>query len=83
MGILLALIAGVASLGNYMYLSNTALQIVLTVLSIVSMAIYGGRRTRKSYAHDGTRIFTFGFAICFVAFIGSAAILLAYLLHLN
>lgn len=83
MGILLALIAGAGSLGNFMSLQNTPLQVGLTILSLLGMIAYRGRRSRPSYNHDGTRIFTFGFSLCFVAFLGSAAVLLAFVLHLN
>ena len=83
MGILLALIAGAGSIGNFMSLQNTPLQVILTVLSLIAMVVYRGRRSRASYQHDGTRIFTLGFSICFIAFLGSAAILLAFVMHLN
>jgi len=83
MAILLAILAGLASIANFMYLSNTVLQVGLTVLAFSTLFLYRGRRTRRSYTDDGTRLFTLGFAICFVSFIGSGAILVAYILHLT
>jgi hypothetical protein len=82
MGILLAFIAGIGSLANFMTVQNQFLQIVLTILSVLSMIFYQGRRSRKSYNFDGTRIFTLGFSICVLSFMGSASILAGFMLHL-
>ncbi|CAM3144311.1 hypothetical protein GHI93_08845 [Lactococcus hircilactis] len=82
MAILLALLAGLGSLVNFMFLSNHVLQGFFTVLSVLSMVFYRGKRSVKSYNRDGTRLMTIGFAICFVSFLGSAAILLGDVLHL-
>ena len=81
-GISLALLAALGTLANYMYLSSSPLQVVLTVAAFLSMILYSGRKTRPSYTTVGLRIMTFAFAVCFVSFLGSAGLLLAYLLHL-
>ncbi|EIT67434.1 Hypothetical protein Y7C_91182 [Lactococcus garvieae IPLA 31405] len=53
------------------------MQFIFTLLSLSSLFAYKGKRTRRSYEGDGTSIFTLGFALCFLSFIGSASILLA------
>ncbi|WP_081015735.1 hypothetical protein [Lactococcus garvieae] len=78
MGMILAFLGGGLSLLNFsLEWRSLPLQVVFTIISLLSMIIYNGKKTRKSYAGDGTRIFTFGFAVCFISFIGSASILLA------
>ncbi len=83
MGILLAILAGVGSILNLTMWLNEPIQIALTILSVLSMIVYKGKRTQKSYNYDGTRMFTFRFAICFMSFLGSGGILVGLLLHLT
>lgn len=47
MGILLAIIVGVASILNLMYGQNQPIQYLLTVLSVISLIIYRGKRTKR------------------------------------
>ncbi|MCL2676466.1 MAG: hypothetical protein FWF42_03065 [Streptococcaceae bacterium] len=83
MAIILSLIVGVLSALNITFWANTILQVIVTLVSLISLFIYRGRRTVASYKNNGTRQFTFGFAFCWVIFFASASILLAFLLHLN
>ncbi|MFK4974401.1 hypothetical protein [Lactococcus garvieae] len=78
MGLLLAFLGGGLSLLNFSAeWQSLPMQFIFTLLSLSSMFVYKGKRTRKSYEGDGTSIFTLGFALCFLSFIGSASILLA------
>jgi hypothetical protein len=88
MGLVLAIISGVAAGANYYFYQGNSggvvtVQIViegiLTVLSILSMVFYRHKRTVRSPI-PGVRWFTFGFVICIIAFLGCASILLAMLL---
>ena len=89
MAVLLAIIVGVASFFNYSAFQNAPtatqkiVQVVLFVLSVFALFIYRGRRTRKSYTTAGVRDFSFGFALCILAFLGSGGILAAIWLGLN
>lgn len=83
MGILLTILAGGGSLLNFMYGQNQLIQYLLTALSVISLFVYRGKRTRKSYQNIGVSIFTIRFAICVISFVGSGSILLAFLFHLN
>lgn len=80
---LIAILVGICSIANLIFLLSTPVQIVLTVLSVLTMLFYGGKRSVRSYNDVGTRLFTFGFLIYFVSFLGSATILLVFLLHLT
>ena len=46
MGILLAIIVGVASILNLMYGQNQPIQYLLTVLSVISLIIYRGKKNQ-------------------------------------
>ena len=52
MGILLAIIVGVASILNLMYGQNQPIQYLLTVLSVISLIIYRGKRTKRELFYD-------------------------------
>ncbi|MDU7040266.1 MAG: hypothetical protein E6346_13175, partial [Lactococcus lactis] len=67
MGILLAILAGGGSLLNFMYGQNQLIQYLLTALSVISLFVYRGKRTRKSYQNIGVSIFTIRFAICVIS----------------
>ena len=78
MGILLAIIVGVASILNLMYG-----QYLLTVLSVISLIIYRGKRTKRvHYNGYGQNYFTIGFTICILSFVGTVGILIGFLFHL-
>ena len=78
MGLLLAFLGGGLSLLNFSAeWQSLPMQFIFTLLSLSSLFVYKGKRTRRSYEGDGTSIFTLGFALCFLSFIGSAYILLA------
>ncbi|WP_276420672.1 hypothetical protein [Lactococcus garvieae] len=78
MGLLLAFLGGGLSLLNFSAeWQSLLMQFIFTLLSLSSLFAYKGKRIRRSYEGDGTSIFTLGFALCFLSFIGSASILLA------
>lgn len=78
MGLLLAFLGGGLSLLNFSAeWQSLPMQFIFTLLSLSSLFVYKGKRTRRFYEGDGTSIFTLGFALCFLSFIGSASILLA------
>lgn len=78
MGLLLAFLGGGLSLLNFSAeWQSLPMQFIFTLLSLSSLFVYKGKRTRRSYEGDGTSIFTLGFVLCFLSFIGSASILLA------
>ncbi len=56
MGILLAIIVGVASILNLMYGQNQPIQYLLTVLSVISLIIYRGKRTKRVHIMAMVRI---------------------------
>ncbi|KZK37645.1 hypothetical protein ACWOAN_03745 [Lactococcus taiwanensis] len=78
MAVLLALISGIGSLLNlYLLDGQLLLQGLLTLLAWVALFTFRGKKSRSSYEHDGTRIFTFRFALILLAVLGSSLILLA------
>lgn len=84
MAIILALIAGIGSILNlYFFGGELILQIFLTLMALAALPLYQGTRTRSSYNHDGTRIYTFGFAIVMLAIVGSVLILVVKMLGFN
>ncbi|WP_270224607.1 hypothetical protein [Lactococcus lactis] len=56
MGILLAIVVGVASILNLMYGQNQPIQYLLTVLSVISLIIYRGKRTKRVHIMAMVRI---------------------------
>ncbi|MCU5753689.1 hypothetical protein [Lactococcus lactis] len=56
MGILLAIVVGVASILNLMYGQNQPIQYLLTVLSVISLIIYSGKRTKRVHIMAMVRI---------------------------
>lgn len=83
MGILLAIILGVASILNLMYGQNQPIQYLLTVLSVICLIIYRGKRTKRvHYNGYGQNYFTIGFTICILSFVGTVGILIGFLFHL-
>lgn len=56
MGILLAIIVGVASILNLMYGQNQLIQYLLTVLSVISLIIYRGKELKGFIIMDMVRI---------------------------
>ena len=81
--VLLAILAGAAALWNFGSLQSSPLAILTLIVSILAIVSYRGKRSRKSYQMDGTRIFTLSFAICFVSLIGNLSVAVAIILHLN
>jgi len=74
LGILFALLGGIGSLYNYGALNNLLLQFVFTIISLLSLFVYHGKKMRPSYTAWGVKYFTVGYVICIISFIGSAAV---------
>jgi len=74
LGILFAFFGGTGSLYNYGFLNNLFLQFIFTIISLLSLFIYHGKKMSPSYTAWGVKYFTIGYAICIISFIGSATV---------
>jgi tetrahydromethanopterin S-methyltransferase subunit D len=82
LGLILAILAGIVGIFNYATANNLATVILSSIMSLLGMILFYGRRLRPSYKLNGTYIFTFPFALILISLIGNLAILATHLLGL-
>jgi NO-binding membrane sensor protein with MHYT domain len=79
-GVLIAVVAGIAGLVNFATANSLVVGIFASLLALLGVILYRGRRSRASYQRNGTRIFTLSFAICVISLVGNLAILLSHVI---
>ncbi|GBG96227.1 hypothetical protein [Lactococcus termiticola] len=82
-GVLLAIISGIAAIWNFGNLHSSLLAIVTLIIAIAGVVLYQGRRSRRNYSNHVTRIFTLPFAICILSLVGNVAVAAAVIFHLT
>lgn len=80
---LLALLSAAGTVINFVAIKSFWLQVLVVAIAVLSMIVYRGGRTRKSYEHDGTRIFTLRFAFNVLCFMGALGLLIGWFFGLE